>query len=211
MAKEHILEKLAELKEPNTEQIIRDTLIELNRELSEKKPQLIFKVAFNLLDDLKGGWTNRFTSDYDSKFKINALVKRNFCIPIFWTSESYNTKKIIERTLEYCNRTISWLSHPSPKTLEEHILQEVTIAKKVNPQTINEFDIKPLNAFYQANKDSRDYVTIFNFLYGDTATESLGNNTLGIKEEFAGFKFAKWLACHLQKTNVQHAVFCYAG
>lgn len=134
--------------------------------------------------------------DYDSKFKINALVKRNFCIPVFWTSESYNTKKIIERTLEYCNRTIYWLSCPKPKTLEEHILQEVTVAKKVKIETESGFDIKTLDTFYRANKDSTDYVTILNFFYGDTATASLGNNTLGIKEEFAGYRFAKWLARH---------------
>ena len=194
MAKEHALEKLTELKQLSAEQVITRALMELNTKLSGWKIKSTFKVAFNLCDDLKGGWTNSFTSDYDSKFKINALIKRNFCVPVFWTSETYNTKKVMERTLEYCNRTIYWLSHPRPKTLEEHILQEVAVARDVKTDTQSDFDIKTLKAFYQANKDSTDYVTIFNFLYGDTATASLGNNTLGIKERFAGYRFAKWLA-----------------
>jgi hypothetical protein len=55
MAKDHALEKLSELKELHAEQIIKDMLVKLNRELSEKKTQSVFKVVLNLSDDLKGG------------------------------------------------------------------------------------------------------------------------------------------------------------
>jgi hypothetical protein len=100
----------------------------------------------------------------------------------------------LKERLNIVTGTIYWVSHPKPKTLEEHILQEVTVAKKVKTETKIDFDIKILDGFYKANKESTDYVTILNFFYGDTATASLGNNTLGIKEEFAGYRFAKWLA-----------------
>ncbi|MDQ3110027.1 MAG: hypothetical protein M3R17_09045 [Bacteroidota bacterium] len=83
-----------------------------------------FKVAINVSDDLKGGWTNRFTSDYDSKFRINALVKRKFCTPLFWASEAYSEELIRRRTLHYCYRSIYWLQNPKPETLQEHIEME---------------------------------------------------------------------------------------
>ncbi len=192
MAKEHVLENLIGLKALDIEQVINKTLQEISNKNQNIQP--IFKVAFNLSDDLKGAWTNRFTADYDNKFKFSALLKRNFCSPIFWTSETYSEQLIIERTQEFCYRTIYWLSHPNPRTLQDHILQEVFIAKEINAEVQAGIDFEPFNQFYQTYKTSTDYSTIFNFLYGDDAAVSLGNNPLGIKEAFAGFKFSKWLA-----------------
>lgn len=89
MAKEHALQKIKELKSLQAENIIAETLNELNKKIKSDHSRTI-KVILNLADDLKGGWTNRYTTDFDSKFKINALVTRNFCTPFFWTSEDYN-------------------------------------------------------------------------------------------------------------------------
>ncbi len=121
MAKEHILQKLAELKELSAEQIITDTVEGINRTFSEEEPNTTFRMVLNLADDLKGAWTNRYTTDYDSKFKINALVNRAFCTPYFWTSEIYTEQLIRTRTLECIFRTINWVQHPKPKTLKDHI------------------------------------------------------------------------------------------
>jgi hypothetical protein len=73
MAKEHILEKLEEFKKINAEQIIKEALDHLNLDGFAKSTSRDFKVAINVSDDLKGGWTNRFTSDYDSKFRFSGL------------------------------------------------------------------------------------------------------------------------------------------
>ncbi len=66
MAKEHVLDKILELKQMDAEGIIQDALDHLNENLNEDKRE--FKVVLNLSDDLKGGWTNRYVSDYDCKF-----------------------------------------------------------------------------------------------------------------------------------------------
>ena len=88
MAKEHVLDKLMELKDLCAEQIIAETIFELNKTIIKEGSSDIFKISLTLSDDLKGGWTNRFTTDYDSKFKLNALMNRHFCTPVFWTSEN---------------------------------------------------------------------------------------------------------------------------
>ena len=85
MAKEHVLEKLLQLKQLRVETIISETLADLNIQLSASEK---IQVAFNLADDLHGGWTNKFSSDYSSNFKLSALVRRNFCTPFLWTGES---------------------------------------------------------------------------------------------------------------------------
>jgi hypothetical protein len=191
MGKEHVLEKINELQSLKAEEIAKDCLSELNSKLSSLKHKNNFKVVLNLSDDLKGGWTNRYTSDYDSKFKLNALVMRNFCTPIFWTGENYDPQKIKNRVLEYCYRNVHWLDHSKPQTLEDHILQENFVAKSLDQKPLIDLDLKSLSEFYNSNKNTENYLTIFNFLYGDKAMEALGNKPLGTVQDFAGFEFAK--------------------
>ena len=168
MAKPHLLEKLSELKAIQAETIVEKTLFDLNRQFKPAKKAPVFKVALNVLDDSKGGWTNRFTSDYDSKFKMNALVKRQFCTPIFWSSEPYSEALVQQRTLECAFRTIHWLNHSKPCTLKEHVEQEKFAAQKSRVVFAKAAD------FYAKYCESDSYHIIFNFLYGDEASKSLG-------------------------------------
>ncbi len=193
MAKEHVVEKLLELKALNTEQIIENTIFELNKsEILRGYREAVFKVSLTVSDDLKGGWTNRYTTDYDSKFKLNALINRHFCTPIFRTSEIYDPILIRERTLEYAFRTVYGLSKPKHKTLKEHVEQEVFVAKQITYQSKTEScDITFLNDFYEKHKETDDYSIIFNFFYGDMASKSLGFKTHRIEEDMAGFKYVR--------------------
>lgn len=193
MAKEHILHKLTELKGLKAEQIIQDTINSLNTTLEKEQTQNIIKVVLNLADDLKGAWTNRYTTDYDSKFKINALVTRNFCTPFFWTSENYTEQLIISRTFEYAVRTIYWQTNTKPKTLKEHIDQEIYVAQKdkTKSEQIDTTDFELLDNFYSKYQQSEEYSIIFNFLYGDNASKSLEFPTYRITGELNGFDYAK--------------------
>lgn len=192
MAKEHVLNKLYELKELDAEGLMATALQDLNMELRGSKLPSRVKVALTVADDLQGGWTNRYTADYDSKFKLSGLVNRNFCTPILWVSETPNVDLIKTRTLEYCYRTLYWLSNTKPVTLEDHIKQELFVYEHVTaPMAV--FDENELTSFYENHKGEADYSTIFTFLYGDEAAASLGHTKLGIKDEFAGYRFAKWL------------------
>ncbi len=199
MGKDHVLHKIQDMRALNAEQLAIDAIDMVNNITEGSNSDGVFKVILCLSDDLKGGWTNRYTSDYDSKFKLNALVTRKFCTPIFWTGEEIYNGTITARTVEYCFRTACWLQHPKPATLEEHVLQEsrvVAMMKKIlssveEPSKLLSPDVA---SFYEANKTSTNYLTIFNFLYGDEAAASLGYQPLGIKEAFAGYKFAATLA-----------------
>jgi hypothetical protein len=185
MAKEHVSQKLEELRSLRAEDLVRECIAKI-----EWKGEQHFKVVLNLMDDLKGGWTNRFTSDYQSKFKLSGLISRNFVTPVFWSSENYSEEIIIQRTLEYCYRSLYWLQHPKPKTLRDHLLQEKFVCDHAGGKT-EPIDVDPLRSFYEQHKETQDQVIISCFLYGDKANESLGNKTYGIREEFAGFKFAR--------------------
>ncbi len=191
MGKEQVLKRLLELKKMNAEELINETLKTINKAVSSSSSKEI-KVALALADDLGGSWTNRYTTDYDSKFNTTDLIKRNFCTPLFWVSEEYTPEKIREITTDYCYRSVYRETAPQPVTLEEHIMQESFVAEH-NMFRYQEKELKnfhAVNAFYLQYKNSNDPPTIFNFLYGDIASKELGHTAFGIKEEWAGFYYA---------------------
>ena len=191
MAKEHALEKLDELRALKAEAVAAAVLTELNGRL-QSGTATGFKVVLSLADDLKGGWTNRFTTDHASKFRIGPLVKRHFCTPVFWTGEEYHPEKIRTRVTEYAFRTLYRSAHNNPETLEDHIEQEAYVARMAG--TARHYPgSRNAQAFYQANRDSDNYALILNFLYGDDAAAQLGYRTLGIEED-AGYQYARHLA-----------------
>ena|ERR1700741_2409774 len=191
MAKDVAADKLKELKELDAEGIMLSTANDINGQL-EHKSKSVFKLVLNLCDDVQGSWTNRFTSDYDHKFKMSALLSRNFCVVVFWTSEKINTELIRTRTEEAIYRTTYRTKHPTPLTLQQHIDQERAVFQKMNSNNTSPIDPEIRN-FYNKNRESEEYNLIFNFLYGDKACESLGFPTYGIEQDYAGFEFAKAL------------------
>ena len=152
MAKDHILQKIEELELLDAEAIVEEAIVEVNRNLPSSvvgsAKEII--VVINIADDLKGSWTNYYTTDFDSKFKLNAFVNRGFCVPYFWTSESYSKQLIHNRTTEYMARTHYRFNNPQPITLEDHFLQEVFVAKMINDKDlkVDHDDLADIETFY---------------------------------------------------------------
>lgn len=180
MAKGHVLDKLNELKAIGAEDVMKDAIKKINWKFAAQYKEKQFNVALNLSDDLRGGWTNRFTSDYDSKFRINGLFERNFCVPVFWSSEPVTKEIVRSRAMEYMLRTIYRIGHSTPVTLEEHFAQENFVADEMEYLESVPTARSPWNEeFYNEHKNSAEYALIFNFLYGDAASESLSFKTFG--------------------------------
>lgn len=191
MAKEQANEKLQELKLLGAEEMAVEVAQELNSLISSEQPDKLINIAIALSDDLNGGWTNRFTSDYDSKFRINALLSRNFCTPVFWTSEHFSNDIMRQRILEYAWRVVYRQSQESPQTLQQHLEQERFVARQVPAPVHLTDETKALTeALYQQYRHSDDYHTIFNFLYGSKASASLEFPICFELEDVAGFRYA---------------------
>ena len=144
---------------------------------------------------MKGGWTNRYTSDYGSKFKINALVQRQFCAPIFWTSEEISFSILEGRITEYIFRHLHWLDRPKPTNLEQHLDQEIFVASNMECEHMfDDSSFRDLEAFYLKHQNEDDYIMIFNYFYGDQASESLRFICFGNSSGLNGFDYAKYVA-----------------
>jgi hypothetical protein len=194
MAKPHVTQRLLELKNMDAEGLMQQTLQKTNAEIRNQESQNkdIFKVCLSLADDHMGGWTNSYTTDYQSKFAFQAFAKRKFCIPYLFTKETFSAQKIINRTTEYCYRTLYWLDHPQkPLSLEDHIRQEAAVlSRTVAEDLTDEESFRQCLSLYETQRTTESYPFIFAFLYGDQAAEELGHTPLGLKGEAPGFKFA---------------------
>lgn len=196
MAKDHLLEKIKALENLQAEQIMQEVITAFHDESAESEPREIL-IVLNLADDLKGGWTNYYSTDFDSKFKLNAFVERNFCAPYFWSSETYTKELIRQRTLEYMYRTVYWIRHKKPKILSEYLDQEIFVAAHVTSTTSHHAtaDFTALIDFYKQHKGSDDYDKIFHFFYGSAGSTNLGYKNYGLNDP-VGFAYARFVALH---------------
>ncbi len=191
MAKDRLIGKLNDLIDLDAEGIAQQVIHDFNKK-NAKKSSPTFHLALNLSDDAHGSWTNRYTADYQSKFQIQALLRRNFCTPIFWSSEEYSRELIEDRTREYLYRTLLWTKLGKPLTLEDHIELESAISDKTQSTCeLSDSQMQTLSEIYELYKKEDDHALIFNFLYGDKASESLGYTTFGNTVPFGGFEYAK--------------------
>ena len=194
MGKEFVLEQLRTLISLGAEEIAQEELDRINPEVELAQKQ-DFQVVINLSDDIGGSWSSRYTTDYTSKFDLSALIKRHFCTPYFWTSEEYTPEMIAERIRGYVLRTGYALENGSAKTLKEHLDQEVFVQShrlaKEAPSAKKDFE--SIDAFFQKHQASEDYNLIFNFFYGDKASEGMAYASYG-RLEWEGFEYATHLA-----------------
>lgn len=190
MAKEHALEFVESLLALEMENVARTVLKEANVRLESVEYPNTVKVGLSVLDDLKGGWTNRTFNDA-ARFKVGESLEKTgwLCVPV-WTSEIPNLEELRAVVLESACRAAFAVQHGDPKTLREMIVQEGTVATFAK-RTL-EFDREELEysrAVIAPHLDSTNQPTVIACLYGDEAAKELGYPPLGLSKN-AGFQIA---------------------
>lgn len=192
MGKPAVLEKLQTLMAMEAEVLASEVLKDINQTL-DGTPETTIRVVLNLADDQGGAWTNHYTTDFSAKFQISPMVNRRFCTPYFWTSEAYSEDMIRQRVSAAIHRTLYWLDQGAPSTLAEHLASEVFVQSKIAQATVPDESFSEMETFFNMHQDSEDYHLIFNFFYGDEASDLMGFATFG-RSTKEGFAYAKHLA-----------------
>jgi hypothetical protein len=94
MAKEHVLDKLLELKAMTFEKLMTKYCLEYSTNGLE------INFYFNLADDIGGGWTTK-ESTHELSLKVSPYLKRNCGIVVFYASEKISPQLIQERVEFY--------------------------------------------------------------------------------------------------------------
>jgi hypothetical protein len=195
MAKEHALEFVESWIALGAEVVVRTVLEEANLRLESVAYSRSVKVGLSVLDDLKGGWTNRTFNDA-ARFKVGESLEKTgwVCVPL-WTSEIPNLEELRSVVLESAFRAAYVVQHGDPKTLREMMAQEGAVAAFASRSL--EFDnlesqheeLEYSRAVIAPHFESTHQPTVIACLYGDEAAKELGYPPLGLSKN-AGFQLA---------------------
>jgi hypothetical protein len=150
-----------------------------------------FKVAGVVSDDLMGGWTNRYTSEFTRRFGTKAYYKRGWLEVGLWTSEAPSATTVRQRALETVYRAAHIHQHGFTRTMGEMLKQEgyaMAMANCTAP-TLAAEELDYTREVIAPHLDTKDQPILIACLFGDEAADSLGYTTLGLGER-AGFALA---------------------
>lgn len=199
MGREHVSERLDELLALNADTIAAAAVHEAVNRLSP------FEAAWQhglvVADDVRGGWTNRYTTDAGLRFSdINTSKRpRYWMTTVLWVSETPSPETVRAAVLETVYRVHRLIEHGSPRTLRQMLAQEgeaAAFAGKLPHLDADDLDysryvLEPL-------LDSADYGVCMAAMYGDEAARTLGYKPLGLSP-YAGF--AVGLANVIEKSS----------
>jgi hypothetical protein len=141
-----------------------------------------FKVALVVSDDLKGGWTNRYTSELGHLFEQKAFYRRGWVAAILWTSETYTPALVREETLLAVHRAAYAQRHGYAQTLGEMLDQETHAMAHADASgpLLEDDDLEYSRQVLAPLRQRTDRATIVAALFGDEAARQLGYPPLGL-------------------------------
>jgi hypothetical protein len=189
MGKEHVMETVETLMSMGAESIAMAAIDNTHRRIKDLDDT--FQVALVVIDDLEGGWTNRYSTDADHRFKPYPKSQGGWAVVPFWTSKLQSIKMVNERVLENVYRALYRTRNGHPSTLREMMVQEGNSARFAGkePKGLDHEELDYSRKVLEPYLNSDHYPTVFACLYGDNAAKEFGYTHLGLSE-FAGFEVA---------------------
>jgi hypothetical protein len=151
-----------------------------------------FRVGLVVSDDLKGGWTNRWASEFGHRLGSPPLHKRGWTVGLLWTSEPEPTPATVrEEVLTAIYRAAHVQQHGVPATLGQMLDQEgaaMAMAGCVSP-VLEPDDLAYTREILVPLRDRSDQATVMPCLFGDAAAHALGYPPQGLSHR-AGLALA---------------------
>jgi hypothetical protein len=189
MGKDHIPAMLDTLLALDADAVAANSLSEVFDRFDRDSVPL--KLGLVVADDLMGGWTNRYTSEFSARFEIEPSLKRGWLNVILWTSETPSLQKVREETLTTVYRAAYIQQHGQARTLQEMLDREgyaMAMAGLTQPH-LDLDDLIYTREILAPHLATQDYPTMMACLFGDRAADSLGYKPHGLSDR-AGLAFA---------------------
>jgi len=150
-----------------------------------------YNVALVVSDDLRGGWTNRWTSEFSHRLESGAFLKRGFITALLWTSEPASPSRVRDAVLTSIYRAEYLQTHPMPKTLRGMLEQEGYAMARAGCTTpaLEADDLAYTRTMIEPHLDAHDRATVMACLFGDAAANALGYPPQGLSDR-AGLALA---------------------
>jgi hypothetical protein len=191
MAKEHAKMCLDKLLAQNADVIAANAIAEFQ---SRTKALDAFgiRASLVLVDDAKGGWTNRTLNEFHYFFEFDktSFFKRPWLTIPCWTNDEDPHQNVHATTLAYLYRLAYVLEHGQAKTLRDMLKQEGEVLRFAGvTQWLDEEELTYTKAVVEKWLESTLKPVHIACLYGDKVAKSVGYEALGLGDR-AGFALA---------------------
>ena len=150
-----------------------------------------FRVGLVIADDARGGWTNRYASEYSHRFEGFALYKRGWIVGMLWTSEPPAEATVREEIASAIYRAAHIQRHGAARSLSDMLAQEGTAMVRAGcvAPTLDADDLTYTRDILEPLLDATDRATAMACLFGDDAAHALGYRAHGLSHR-AGLALA---------------------
>jgi hypothetical protein len=176
MAKEHALAYVETLIAMNAEDIVCAAATEAASRLDGDEA---LKVLLVLMDDAKGGWTNRYFAEFSHRYENKYEIRHGWATVVVWTAEEPTPELLRARAFESVYRTIDERRHGPARTLRDILDREIRTQRFAG--SISPYEDTAYRAKVEPYLDSHAAPVVMTALYGDTAAATLGYPPLGIE------------------------------
>lgn len=189
MARDHVAAILDELLAMGAEALARQALEDAAPRWAEAPGE--FKLGVVVVDDARGGWTNRFDFEYRLRFAVEATEKRGWLSAVLWSSEAPRERAVRWAAMTAALRVAWRARHGQPRTLAEMLRQEgaVLTAAGCTEPILDAEDLaytrEAIAPFLRAGGKR----LAVECLFGDAAARSLGFEPRGLSP-WAGLALA---------------------
>jgi hypothetical protein len=186
MGKDHIPALIDEYIAHGAERIAEETIGHWTTTASHHRPAtpstVAYRVALVVSDDLKGGWTNRWASEYNHRIESAAIRNRGWLTALLWTSEPPSATAVREGVLTEIYRAEYLQTHAPAKTLREMLAQEgyATARAGSTAPALDADDLEYTRTVIAPHLDASDRATVIACLFGDPAAAALGYPSRGL-------------------------------
>ena len=197
MAKPHALERVEQLLEIGAEDRALAAACEAAAHMRDTGDAL--RIVVLLMDDAKGGWTNRAFAEFAHRYERKYEVSRGWASVVVWTSEDPTHELVEQRTFESLYRTLDERRHGPVRTLREILDREGRTMRFAGHQPrYDDATLASLRATIAPHLDWDAAPVVFAALYGDAIAESLGYPPLGIPDR-GGYELALANALEIER------------
>jgi hypothetical protein len=189
MGKDHVPELIRSYLDLDAEEIAAQAIAEAAPSVAGPGPD--YRVCLVVSDDLKGGWTNRYASEFSHRMEGAAITKRGWLTGLLWTSEPASAGAVREAVLTSIYRADYLRSHRVPATLGEMLAQEGYAMARAgcSKPSLDPDDLAYTRTVIEPHRHAKDRATVIACLFGDTAARALGYPPQGLTDR-AGFALA---------------------
>jgi hypothetical protein len=190
MGKDHIPALIDQYIALDAEQVAQEAIVDAAAKATTSSSK-DFKVGLVVSDDLKGGWTNRWASEFAYRIEGAAIMKRGFITGLLWTSEPASIEAVRDTVLSAIYRVEYLQTHPAPRTLRAMLEQEryATARAGCTTPALDPDDLEYTRKVLAPHLEASDRATVMACLFGDAAATALGYQPQGLSER-AGLALA---------------------